>query len=171
MAASTMSRQWFGVLGAALPLLLIPAVAGADTLEGSIDGEERQWYILEADGRSTAEFSEHMPGMLGISVQGHAEESFAMRGTIAVSITLIDGEPVGGLEVSYFPEDGMFPMYTSAGESDWNLDPVEEDGDTAAVSGHFTGTLQRVESMRDEPDPDDTLAVELRFDVTAIRGE
>ena len=169
MHGTVRARYGFALTGAAL--LALPGLAVADTLEGAIDDEGRQWYILKADGESTANFSEHMPGMLGINIQGHAEDHFVVEGSIAVSITMMDGKPIGGPEVSYFPDAGMFPMYTSTGDGEWHLETVEVDGDTATVTGTYSGQLALVESMQDEADTENTVAVDLRFDVTALRTD
>ncbi|TVS20786.1 MAG: hypothetical protein EA424_02215 [Planctomycetaceae bacterium] len=44
-------------------------------------------------------------------------------------------------------------------------------GPEARFEGRFEGTLIRFERMDDVPNPDDTIEVELYFDVTAKREE
>lgn len=171
MENKTCNRQGRGIAGAALLLLVLPALAATDVLEGTVDGEQRRWHIVEANGISTAEFSEHTEGMLGVTVQGHTRNQFAMEGAIAINFTVMDGNPVGDMEVSYFPTDSVFPMYTSIGGGDWTLDPVAVAGNRARVSGSYSGELARVENKHDDPDPGDTITVDLRFDVFAKRSE
>lgn len=149
--------------------LLLGTAAHADTFEGTIDGEPRQWHILEYEGESTASFSEDF-GMLDVSLQGHAEQRFTTQGTLSINFTLMDSQLIDEPEVMYLPESSMFPNYMAVeGSGQLTLDHYTVDGDTARFSGRYEGELMRYESMRDEPNADDTISVDVRFDIEASR--
>ena len=52
----------------------------SNTLEGELNGEIHQWHILERGGNSTAYYSSLGAGMQTLTIQGHAENRYAMQG-------------------------------------------------------------------------------------------
>jgi hypothetical protein len=159
-----------GLTGAVL-LLMPLIVAGADRIEGQIDGDPRSWHVLEFEGDSTATFHEFGHGMVSVSIQGHQEPRFQVQGTISIDFAMMGNQVLGGAEVAYFPEPSMVPNYTNDGEGRFELLRSDISGPEARFEGRFAGTLARTERMGDEPNPGDTIEVELYFDVTAKREE
>jgi len=153
-------------------LLIVPLiVGGSDRIEGQIDGDARSWHVLEFEGESTATFHEFSHGMIGISIQGHQEPRFQVQGTISIDFTIMNDQVLDGAEVAYFPERSMVPNYANEGEGRFELLTSDISGPQARFEGRFEGTLVRFERMDDVPNPDDTIEVELYFDVTAQREE
>lgn len=155
--------------GMAMLALLSGPVAYADTLKGSIDGEQRTWHILERQGQSSASFSEIGPNAVSFTVQGHRAQRFETQGSLSINFMLMNGQPMGGAEVAYFPGRRMFPHYNTNDAPGLELDEIVIDGDRARVSGRFRGELVHVESITAGEDPDNTVHVDVRFDVTALR--
>jgi len=153
-------------------LMVVPLiVGGSDRIEGQIDGDARSWHVLEFEGESTATFHEFSHGMIGVSIQGHQERRFQVQGTISIDFTMMNDQVLGGAEVAYFPERSMVPNYANEGDGRFELLTSDISGPEARFEGRFEGTLIRFERMDDVPNPDDTIEVELYFDVTAKREE
>ena len=152
--------------------LLGTAPAMANTLEGTLDGEQRKWTILEGrGGQSSASYNEIAPGMLTISIQGAEGKKFAVKGSLGISMTLMQGTPVGPPEVSYFPEKKMLPNYSASKAESWEFKTAPAGNDTMKVRGHYRGTLTRVEAIGQDPKADDTMKVDVRFDVLARKQQ
>ena len=65
----------------------------------------------------------------------------------------------------------MVPNYANEGEGRFVLVTSDAAGPDAWFEGRFVGTLVRFERMDGILDPDDTVEMELYFDVTAQREE
>ncbi len=70
-----------------------------------------------------------------------------------------------------FPERSMVPNDASAGGGRFDLLTSDISSPEARFEGRFEGTLILFERLDDVPNPDDTIEVELYFDVTAKREE
>lgn len=153
----------------ALPLIVASCgLAFADTMEGVLGGEERQWQIIDRGGASTANFREIAPRMVQFSLQGHRGERFETEGSLSINFMAMNGVVSGPVEVSYFPASRMFPSYAGRG-NEVEIERLEVDGDRASVQGRFRGTLHHVEGIGATEDPDDTLDIDIHFDLTARR--
>lgn len=137
----------------------------ANTLEGELDGETRQWHILERGGNSTAYYSSFGAGMQTLTIQGHAENRYAMQGTLSINLTVMNGNLLGDPEVSYFPESRMFPSYSSEdGSATLQNFSMQQQGDHIHVSGEVLGNLYRMEGIGQDTNYDDTISINVHFD-------
>lgn len=164
-----MAIRCIGMLVCVVTLMLLAVPAHAETMQGSIDGEQRTWYILERHGDSSATFREVAPNIVSITIQGHRAQRFETEGTLVINFVLMNGQPMEGDGVSYFPGPRTFPHYTTHDAPGLELDEIVIDGDQARVSGRFRGELVHVESITAGEDPDDTIHVDVSFDVTALK--
>lgn len=163
-------------LGATLGLtgmaaaLLISTGALADTITGTLNGEPRSWHVVKQGGSSTANFSELVPGMQTVTVQGHVENQFATEGTLSIGFTLINGEMVSPPEATYFHTSGFMPNYGNQDTpQQWELKVGEIEGNTVHVAGHYAGTLKlQGKPTGDEPE---TMELDVKFDVNAVRTD
>ncbi len=137
----------------------------ANTLEGELNGEIRQWHILERGGNSTAYYSSLGAGMQTLTIQGHAENRYAMQGTLSINLTVMNGNLLGDPEVSYFPESRMFPPYSSEDNSVTlqNFSMQQQDNNIH-VSGEVHGNLYRMEGIGQATNYDDKVSINVRFD-------
>ena len=137
----------------------------ANTLEGELDGETRQWHILERGDNSTAYYSSFGAGMQTLTIQGHAEKRYAMQGTLSINLTVMNGNLLGDPEVSYFPESRMFPSYSSEDSSTTLHNfSMQQQGDNFHVSGEVRGNLYRMEGIGQDTNYDDTISINVHFD-------
>lgn len=144
----------------------------ANTLEGTLNGEQREWTIIEArGGQSTASYSEIAPGMVNISIQGVEGTKYAVKGSLTLSTTLMQGKPVTPPEVSFFPEKTMLPNYSASKAESWEINTEPAGDGTMKVRGHYRGTLTRVEAIGQDPKSDDTMKVDVRFDILARKQQ
>src|SRR5690554_5264165 len=90
----------------------LSGVAVAQTFEGTIDGKPQTWHILTKGNESTVSISEQGPGIQMVVIQGHAEPSYAIKGTLTINVALMNGQPLASPDVMYFPGDKMLPSYT-----------------------------------------------------------
>jgi hypothetical protein len=150
-------------------LMLFSVFVHADTMQGSIDGEQRTWHIIERHGESSASFNEIGPNAMSFTIQGHRAQRFETQGTLSINFLVMSGQLMEGAEVAYFPGPRTFPHYNAHDAPGLELDELVIDGDWARVSGRFRGELVHVESITAGEDPDDTIQVEVRFDVIALR--
>ena len=156
------------ILGLVGLLLSSPAVA--DTIEGTLNGEPRTWHVFKQGGSSTANFSELVPGMQTVTLQGHVDDEFATQGTVSIGFTLMNGEMVSPPEASYFHTGKFVPNY---GNQDtprqWDLSVREIDGNTMHFAGQYAGTLKlQGKPTGDEPE---TIELDVTFDVNAVRTD
>ena len=159
-----------GLMFAALAACDAPS-AGAEQIDGAIDGEARQWHVLTGPDGSTASFTEISPGIFSVSIQGHREDRFAVEGSVGLTFTVMNCAVVGS-EAIYFPEGGFEPNYTDIEAADGlELDAITFGEDSARITGRYRGELLYKDSLTSEPDGSESIALELDFDLDATRNE
>lgn len=161
------------VMGCALlmgGLMLVATPALADEISGTLDGEPKEWHVVTHSQGSTANFSEMMPGIMNVTVQGHREPRFETQGTLSISFIVMSGD-AGDASVSYFPESGILPHYGTEQDVPIDIELLDVDGDTGRVKGRVATSLAYVASMSDDYDHSNTMDVDVSFDVTLVREE
>ncbi|HSP56867.1 MAG TPA: hypothetical protein VLO12_01015 [Halomonas sp.] len=145
--------------------------AMAKEISGTLDGEANEWHVLSHSEGSTASFSEIAPGMLNVTVQGHREDRYETQGTLSIDFMVMQGSP-SQASVTYFHESGLTPHYGTKEEVPIEIETLEiGDGDTGRVTGRVATSLAYVESMTVGHDQDNTLDIDVNFDVTLTRQE
>lgn len=179
-------RRLAVALCAAIAAGLLPHAAVAQDVDvvgvitGSIGGEERRWSALGMETgegyESTAYWMSVMGAITTISIQGHAEDRFAVEGALAIELTIFGPLPtecpcaIPEAEVLYWPTSSMFESLYVTDAADVTLTLVEPlDGDAFRIEGAFSATLLFQEGMMDEPDPSETLDVAGTFVVERLR--
>ncbi|PAU72129.1 hypothetical protein ACSTAY_16285 [Vreelandella alkaliphila] len=161
------------VMGCALlmgGLMLVATPVLADEISGTLDGEPKEWHVVTHSQGSTANFSEMMPGIMNVTVQGHREPRFETQGTLSISFIVMSGD-AGDASVSYFPESGILPHYGTEQDVPIDIELLDVDGDTGRVKGRVATSLAYVASMSDDYDHSNTMDVDVSFDVTLVREE
>lgn len=146
-----------------LALLLAP-LAVANELTGTLNGEQHSWHILEHEQGSTANFSELMPGMYSVSIQGHRQNKYETKGTLTIDFMVIQGK-VNTASVTYFPESSLTPHYGTKEEVPIQLDVLELNNENGRASGNVKTTLMYVENLQTEHNPNNTMEIDVSFDV------
>jgi len=159
------------ILFGVMMLAAVPGALGDDVLRGTLDGEERQWHVLVAHGRSTSYFREDF-GYVDVTLQGHAEARFSTKGALSISMLAMNGQLPVEAEVIYFPAATMLPNYNSDGqEGQLELEHFAVEGDQLRISGRYQGTLRYVESIGPKGQSSRHMAVDVRFDLRVPREE
>ncbi|NAW33456.1 hypothetical protein [Halomonas alimentaria] len=151
-------------------MTLASAQALANEIHGSLDGEEREWHVVTHAEGSTANYHELMPGMLNVTIQGHREEKFATQGTLSIDFMVMQGSP-SAASVTYFSEASMVPHYGTETEVPIELEVLELEGDSGRAKGRVRTSLAYVESMQSSHDADNSIDLDVEFDVTLVREE
>lgn len=151
-------------------MALASAQALADEIRGTLDGEAREWHVVTHAEGSTANYHELMPGMLGVTIQGHREEKFATQGTLSIDFMVMQAPP-GAASVTYFPENSLTPHYGTESDVPIEIEALEIDGETGRVKGRVATSLAYVESMMTEHDHDNAMEIDVTFDVALVREE
>lgn len=144
--------------------------AVADEISGTLDGESKEWHVVTHSEGSTANFSELMPGMMNVTVQGHREPKFETQGTLSISFIVMNGN-AGDASVSYFSESGMLPHYGTEQDVPMDIELLDVDGDTGRVKGRVATSLAYLASMSDDYDHSNTMDIDVSFDATLVREE
>ena len=142
----------------------------ANEISGTLDGEPHEWHVLSEGGASTANFSEFMPGMVNVTVQGHREERYETQGTLSINFMVMQGAP-DNASVTYFPESRLTPHYGTEEEVPIEIEALEIDGDGGRVKGRIATSLPYLESMTTEYDHDNAIEIDVTFDVVLVREE
>lgn len=142
----------------------------ANEISGTLDGEPHEWHVLSEGGMSTANFSEFMPGMVNVTVQGHREARFETQGTLSIDFMVMQGTP-SEASVTYFHESGLTPHYGTEEEVPIEIEELETDGDSGRVKGRVATSLAYVESMMAGHDHDNVMEIDVTFDVELVREE
>ncbi|WP_433924318.1 hypothetical protein ACN06F_16350 [Vreelandella sp. 21] len=161
------------VMGCALlmgGLMLVATPVLADEISGTLDGESKEWHVVTHSEGSTANFSELMPGMMDVTIQGHREPKFETQGTLSISFIVMNGD-TGDASVSYFPENGMLPHYGTEQDVPIDIELLDIDGDTGRVKGRVVTSLAYLASMSDDYDHSNTMDIDVSFDATLVREE
>lgn len=154
----------------AMGLGLCAGQAMANEIRGTLNGEPHEWHVLSEGDMSTANFSELMPGMVNVTVQGHREARYATQGTLSISFMVMQGQP-GDASVTYFHESGLTPHYGTESDVPIEIEALEIDGETGRVKGRVATSLAYVESMMTEHDHDNAMEIDVTFDVALVREE
>ncbi|MFC7368751.1 MULTISPECIES: hypothetical protein [Vreelandella] len=161
------------VMGCALlmgGLMLVATPALADEISGTVDGEPQQWHVITHEDGSTANFSELMPGMTDVTIQGHREQTFETQGTLSISFIVMEGEASSAM-VTYFPESSIMPHYGTEDEVPIDIEMLDIDGNEGRAKGRIAASLSQVTSMSEGHDHSNTMDVDVSFDVTLVRED
>jgi hypothetical protein len=148
------------------------APALADRLEGVLDGEARQWYIIKEDNESNATFTE-LSDLYSVDLVGVVDpDSWQTREALSLSLTLRDGELTDYDVVHLIGTTAMPPVYTSEGANvELTLDTFSVEGNIARVAGRVDGTLALQESLGQPPSLEEGIDIAVEFEIEAIRIE
>lgn len=149
----------------------LAGAASAQTFEGTIDGKPQTWHVLTKGNESTVSVSEQGPGMQMVVIQGHAQPSYAVKGTLTINVALMNGQPLAPPDVMYFPGDKMLPSYTSDDSSqiDFSISLTDESPQKAQVKGQYKGKLYLAEKIGQNLDKNKSVEVSVSFDLPALR--
>lgn len=165
-AIPALSAMAILVLAVAVPLfwtVSLFADAGDDLIKGSLDGKPRGWRIQGP--RGSANYSSISHAVTQYRIQAYQASSPAMKDSLSLSYTMMNGQLIGSPQVSYLPGKKMFPLYSNEGsgnlviENEKNLDSQKQ------LQGRYQGPLVLVEKNGQAPDGKNAMEIDVHFDV------
>ncbi len=149
---------------------------GAGALRGQANGSEMTWHLADLGDRSGSYWADMgtlhqvtvfaFPGTDGLSLEGALEFSLTLDSRDDPMRSI-------GAQVAFFPEAGQPPFAvppTREGAVEVTLDESVISGRSLRLRGRLVTPLQRlVDGDTARFDPDDTMEIELEFDVTVDR--
>lgn len=168
---------WLGT--SALLTMAVPAVSGAPeepeiigSMEGLLDGEEREWLIVSQDDDSNATFTE-LGDQVQIDLVGFVEaDDRRIRDSLSLSITLAEGEVTEFDVLHPIGTTAMPPVFTSDDASvRLDLRTFDVRGGKAYVSGKVEGVLALQKALGESAVEDEGIGISVEFDAEASRIE
>ncbi len=158
-------------VGFASALLGLSSGVFAQTFNGSVNGEPRTWHVLTQGQQSTVSLSEDGDGVTMVVIQGHAQPSYLIKGTITINAALKNGQLMGEPDVLYFPQTSMASVYSSVAQQPgkFNIKVDNQTPNGAQLVGSYKGNLYRTPGIGQKPDLNDKIEVSVSFDVPALK--
>lgn len=161
-------KQWLSV-GVASALVGFAGLASAQTFEGTINGQPRSWHVLSQGGDSTVSISQQGNQQM-VVVQGHAEDNYGIKGTLTINAPMQNGQPASAPVVMYFPNATIFPVYVAVAQQPGKFDIKLSDAtaQSTKVTGSYQGKLFRQDMHGKAPDMNDSIDIDVKFDLKAL---
>lgn len=151
---------------------LLPLFGQAASIEGTLEGETYEWFVINGGQDSSAAYVE-TGEQLDITITGFAEpESLDAREALSMRLSIANGELVDALVIQLIGSAATPPFYTSEGGNvSVSLSHFEQHGRRIQVAGQIQGSLTLHNSLEAEQNPDEEIAIDVRFDVEAYPAE
>lgn len=175
MRCRTTLRSWLG------PVMLLAMTGAAHAQEeaetvgmmtGLLDGQEREWFILSQGVDSNATFTELGDRVVIDLVGFSAPDSWRVRDSLSLSITLDEGEIAKFDLLHPIGASVMPPVFTSDNaEVRLALHAFEVEGSKAHVAGRVEGVLALQQALGEEASLEEGIDIAVEFDANASRIE
>lgn len=151
---------------------LLPLTSQAASIEGTLEGEPREWFILSEGRDSNASYIE-VGDQLQVSITGFIEpENWDAYEALSISLNVEDSQLIDAQVVHLIGNTAMPPLYTSEGGSvTVTLERFEQQGSQVHVAGHIQGVMALQSDLDATPSQDEGIDINVQFDVEAYRVE
>ncbi|MGP8290710.1 hypothetical protein ACT3OH_10670 [Vreelandella zhanjiangensis] len=151
---------------------LLPLTAQADSIEGTLEGEPREWFILSEGRDSNASYIE-VGDQLQVSITGFIEpDNWDAYEALSISLNIEDSQLIDAQVVHLIGNTAMPPLYTSEGGSvTVTLERFEQQGSQVQVAVHIQGVMALQRDLDAIPSQDEGIDIDVQFDVEAYRVE
>lgn len=170
MTSSICSKQYLRAALLASAVCAPPALM-ANEISGTLDGEEHTWQIISEGNETSAYFSELVPGMMNVTIQGHRSDTYETQGTLSISFGVMNGEAMDGASVMYLPEKSLTPHYGTEEDIPFTLESLELGEERGRTVGRVTAELPYLISMAEGYDHSRTMEIDISFDVELQRED
>ncbi|MGP9466960.1 MULTISPECIES: hypothetical protein [Halomonas] len=150
----------------------LPLSVQSDTIEGMLDGEPREWFVLSQGRDSNASFVE-VGDQRQIIITGFVEpdQRDAYEG-LSISLTVEDNQLIDAHVVQLIGSTTVPPLYTSEGGSvTVTLTQLEQQGSHIHIAGRVEGVLALQTAQDDAPSRAEGIDIDVQFDVNAYRAQ
>ncbi|RUR30585.1 hypothetical protein [Vreelandella nanhaiensis] len=151
---------------------LLPLSVHASSIEGTLEGEAYEWFVLNGGQDSSAAYVE-TGNQLDITITGFMDpDSRDAREALSMHLSVEDGELVDAQVVQLIGSAATPPFYTSEGGSvAVSISHFEQQGRLLHVAGRIKGSMALQNSVEAAQGPDEEIAIDVHFDVEAYRAE
>jgi hypothetical protein len=174
---------WYLPAFAVEPVVGASAGQGADTtaahkmereaqITGTLDDEQREWFILNHGRDSSASFVES-GDHITIDITGFIDdEKWETQESLSLSLTVSEAQLTSATVLHPLGDTPSPPLYTSeAGDVEVNLSHYERVNHRVYVAGSIKGALALQVQLGEPPHQEETIAVDVTFDVEAQKVE
>lgn len=144
----------------------------AAQIQGSLDGEQREWFILSRGNDSNASFVEQGDDV-AIDIIGFVnDEVWETQEALSISLTVSEEQLVNAVVIHPLGASTSPPLYTSeGGEVDITLTHYERASQWILLSGRIEGVLALQVELGQSPSPEENIEIDVEFDVKAQKIE
>lgn len=147
---------------------LIPLTAQAASIEGMLEDEAHEWFVVSQGNDSSASFMQR-GDELHIDITGFREpRSEDARDALAMSLIVQQEALTEAKVVQLINGTTVPPLYTSeGGDVTVTLSHFERDGPQVHIVGRVEGSLALQTQLGSAPEPRQNISVDVNFDVKA----
>ncbi|HDZ45545.1 hypothetical protein LCGC14_0096560 [marine sediment metagenome] len=144
----------------------------APEIEGVLDGERHEWFILSQGSDSNASFVE-LGDEVRIDITGFIDgERWDAREAISISLTLVEDELIEADVVYLIGDTPLPPLYTSEdAQLTVSLTHYERDSQAVHVAGRIQGVMALQVQLDTPPSLEEGIDIDVTFDVQAQKVE
>lgn len=144
----------------------------APEIEGVLDGEPHEWFILSQGNDSNASFIE-LGDEVRIDITGFIDsERWDAQEAISISLTMVEDELIETDVVYLLGDTPLPPLYTSGdAQVTVSLTHYERDSQTVHVTGRIQGVLALQVQLDAPPSLEEGIDIDVMFDVQAQKVE
>lgn len=144
----------------------------APEIEGTLDGEPHEWFILSQGNDSNASFVE-LGDEVRIDITGFIDdENWDAKDAISISLTLLEDELVEADVIYLIGHSPMPPLYTSENAKvTVSLTHYERDSQTVQVAGRVQGEMALQVQLDAPPSLEEGIDIDVMFEVQAQKVE
>lgn len=159
------------VLACWLPILAYASELTPE-IEGVLDGESHEWFILSQGSDSNASFVE-LGDEVHIDITGFIDgERWDARDAISISLTLVEDELMETDVVYLIGDTPLPPLYTSEdAQLTVSLTRYERDSQTVHIAGRIQGLMALQVQLDAPPSLEEGVEIDVSFDVQAQKVE
>ena len=145
----------------------------AAQIEGTLDDEQREWFILSHGNDSNASFVEQGDEIV-IDITGFVDdEAWETQEALSISLTVNnEAQLISAVVIHPLGESISPPLYTSeGGGADIRLTHYERTRQRIHVSGQIKGVLALQLTLDEPPSQEESIEINVEFDVKAQQIE
>lgn len=144
----------------------------APEIEGVLDGEPHEWFILSQGSDSNASFIE-LGDQVRVDITGFIDdERWNAREALTISLTMQEEELIATEVIYLIGDTPLPPLYTSENaQVTVSLTHYERDRQTVHIAGSIQGVMALQVQLDAPPSLEEGIDIDVLFDVQAQKVE